>query len=650
MSLPESAMDSKPTMISDRDNENVILLKPDESESKNNSCNLIDQNSSDATFNKNNLEIIKVESELMSVGSNNILDQTESSTIIHIKESLKNNSIDEDVSLQEELDALSPLLIDNHTVLEHQELYIEEPEFIPSMKHSETKDSISSVDSDLCLSFDRRNSNESSSDDAKDFGCEIVKKTDETIDPPIEIPDDDLSEQIVEQVEYYFSNENILKDAFLLKHVRRNKEGFVSLKLVSSFKRVRQLTKDWRVCGYAIKLKSKNIELNDLETKIRRLEPLPNFDETTPSRTVVATDLPYDKISIEKVSDLFSKCGEIALVRILRPGGSIPADVRQFINKYPEFQQKECALVEFVESQSARKAQDMENMKVFEMIAPKKKTGKKSVTKMVDNFKITESESERSRGGNTIDYQNRLRRNSSGFFTKTEFNHYPRKISFNENYDNFHRRTSNCSMSSSDNSRKYSSCSDGYCSSSDHSRRPSNCSDVSRRTSNCSDAQSRRSSCSDYCPCSVSRRNSQCQENFRRISQCSEHTRPFVPSGSYERKFSNSSDIHRRVSVDSNYERKFSSGSIGGFENTRKLSFEPIRKTSSGEQFYVNRKISTDSGYDRRLSFGSDYSGPRSRSNSIYGHQENVVRTPIGPDGSKGFSRARKIGQYVPPV
>lgn len=644
MSSQESAMDSKPTMISDRDNENVILLKPDESESKNNSCNLIDQNSSDdATNNKINLEIIKVESELMSV------DQTESKTIIRIKESLKNLSVDEDISLQEELDALSPLLIDNHTVLEHQELYLNDvSEFIPmSMKHSETKDSISSVDSDICLSFDRRNSTESSSDDTKDSGCEQIKKIDEQLidEQPIEIPDDDLSEQIVEQVEYYFSNENILKDAFLLKHVRRNKEGFVSLKLVSSFKRVRQLTKDWRVCGYAIKLKSKNIELNDLETKIRRLEPLPNFDETTPSRTVVATDLPYDKISIEKVSDLFSKCGEIALVRILRVGGSIPSDVRQFINKYPEFQQKECALVEFVESQSARKAQDMENMKVFEMIAPKKKTGKKSVTKMVDNFKITDSETERSRGGGN---NNTMRRNSSGFFQKTEFNHYPRKISFNENYDNFHRRTSNCSMSSSDNSRKYSSCSDGYCSSSDHSRRQSNCSDISRRTSNCSDTQSRRSSCSDYCPCSISRRNSQCQENFRRASQCSEHSRPFVPAGSYERKFSNISDISRRVSIDSNYERKFSSGSIGGYENTRKLSFEPLRKTSSGEQFY--RKISTDSGYDRRLSFGSDYSGPRSRSNSIYGNQENVVRTPIGPDGSKGFSRARKIGQYVPPV
>ena len=48
------------------------------------------------------------------------------------------------------------------------------------------------------------------------------------------------------QVEFYFSDANICKDKFLLKHVKRNKEGFVSLKLISSFKRIKHLTKDWR--------------------------------------------------------------------------------------------------------------------------------------------------------------------------------------------------------------------------------------------------------------------------------------------------------------------------------------------------------------------------------------------------------------------
>jgi la-related protein 6 len=47
-----------------------------------------------------------------------------------------------------------------------------------------------------------------------------------------------MQAQIVEQVEYYFSDAHILKDAFLLKHARRNRDGFISLKLITSFKKV----------------------------------------------------------------------------------------------------------------------------------------------------------------------------------------------------------------------------------------------------------------------------------------------------------------------------------------------------------------------------------------------------------------------------
>ena len=115
--------------------------------------------------------------------------------------------------------------------------------------------------------------------------------------PPMEEPSEDLCEQIVQQVEFYFSDANITKDKFLLKHVKRNKEGFVSLKLISSFKRVKHLTKDWRQVAVAIEKKSKRLEVNDLKTKVRRLDALPEYDETTPSRTVVALNLPIGKTS-----------------------------------------------------------------------------------------------------------------------------------------------------------------------------------------------------------------------------------------------------------------------------------------------------------------------------------------------------------------
>jgi len=202
--------------------------------------------------------------------------------------------------------------------------------------------------------------------------------------PPMEEPSDDLCEQIVQQVEFYFSDANITKDKFLLKHVKRNKEGFVSLKLISSFKRVKHLTKDWRQVAVAIEKKSKKLEVNDLKTKVRRLDSLPEYDETTPSRTVVALNLPIERPTIEAVAELFSVCGEIVLVRILRPGNPIPADVKPFANKHPEMTDKVCALVEYERTEFAHKAvkdlnkEGEEGMKVMELTAPPPKKTKPS--------------------------------------------------------------------------------------------------------------------------------------------------------------------------------------------------------------------------------------------------------------------------------
>merc|ERR1719480_523272 len=203
---------------------------------------------------------------------------------------------------------------------------------------------------------------------------------------PFEEPDDDLCEKITQQVEFYFSDANITKDKFLLKHVKRNKEGFVSLKLISSFKRVKHLTKDWRQVAFAIKKCSERLEVNDVETKVRRLEELPPYDETTPSRTVVVLNLPMDRPTIEGVAEIFTACGEIVLVRILRPGNPIPADIKQYVAKHPEMTTKVCALVEFERTEFAQKAvhelndmEDEDKMKVMELTAPPLKNGNKKI-------------------------------------------------------------------------------------------------------------------------------------------------------------------------------------------------------------------------------------------------------------------------------
>lgn len=621
---------------------------------------------------------------------------------------------DDTAPASEAEDELKPLMTDNHSpeipapVEKPITFNANAPVFSPSYRTqlilAEKRDSLDSNCSDdnhKVYQPEKRTMYMSNSPDSVPDVLEI-----DTIELS-EMPSDLFSEELVDAVEFYFSDEIILKDAFLLKHVRRNKEGYVSLKLVSSFKRVRQLTKDWRVVGQAIRKKGRRIQLNDICTKIRRIEPLPNFDETMPSRTIVACDLPLDKLTIEKVSDMFAQCGEIALIRILKPGMGIPVDVRQFMNKYPELQEKECALVEFIESNSARNAKNLP-YQVFDMVAPKKKTGRKlqsgsvpegRMTKMIENYKSYEQphhQYERNRGG-SFSLSSSAPQNENKYvsnkYHQNHHNHYNSNNNLpyqnpyqqqaaqhifqrnnNNGYmsDNYNRRFSNGSATMLED-RRFSSCSEGY----------SSCSDMSRRPSGYSTDDSRRNSaaCSDiHCSCAGSRRLSQCSDVYRRLSNGSDYGRRFSntnTSHQLERSYSNPTTeafmARRKDSLDSSYDRndrKLSVGSQGSmceslnsfhnFQNYRKCSNGFDRKMSNESQYINGRRLSSDSGYDRRMSYGSDsenYGSPRSRANSFltsgnqYKCTDNIVRSPIGPDGSKGFaSRARKFGQIVPPV
>lgn len=318
----------------------------------------------------------------------------------------------------------------------HVVLHTETAMFRPPMRHRDTADSIESTDSDRSADSPVRDKDDSANlGDRSDSGSEagslpghdgdtsdqdgddrvrlrpdqvavkVVDKkdadkkeasTDEDL-PPFVAPDEELSKRIVDQVEFYFSDVNITKDAFLLKHVKRNKEGYVSLKLISSFKRVKHIARDWRVVAYALRQSTK-LEINEAGTKLRRMDPLPAYDQTTPSRTVVAINLPHDKPTIESVAELFRPCGDIALVRILRPGNPIPADVRSFVTKHPEMHGVVSALVEFVRTESALAAAskrdwdwryaagDLSGMRVLELNAPaappaptKKRNAKKNI-------------------------------------------------------------------------------------------------------------------------------------------------------------------------------------------------------------------------------------------------------------------------------
>lgn len=169
------------------------------------------------------------------------------------------------------------------------------------------------------------------------------------------VVDPELRERIVKQVEWYFSDENLLKDSFLMKHINRNKQGYVSLKLVASLRKVKALAKDWQVVLVSMR-HSSSLTLNDEETKIRRVAPAPKIDYSHVSRTIIITNYPDSEPTVHDVERQFGRFGDVTLVRILHPGRAIPLDVKPCKEQFPSLGKELCILVEYESEEGAKVA------------------------------------------------------------------------------------------------------------------------------------------------------------------------------------------------------------------------------------------------------------------------------------------------------
>jgi len=156
-------------------------------------------------------------------------------------------------------------------------------------------------------------------------------------------------QKIIEQAEFYFSDENLKKDGFLLKHVKRNKEGYVNLKLLASFKKMRTICKDFNLIAEILKDSTK-LDLNETGLKIKRKEPLPKeLFETVPVKSVVVSKIPNENPSMDYIAAAFGSehKDKIASVRIVKQGKKYPHDLQSHFARHPELADEIAAVVEF---------------------------------------------------------------------------------------------------------------------------------------------------------------------------------------------------------------------------------------------------------------------------------------------------------------
>lgn len=133
------------------------------------------------------------------------------------------------------------------------------------------------------------------------------------------VPIDELKKKIIRQVEYYFSDENLPTDKFLLNAMKRNKKGFVPISTIATFHKMKKLTRDHALIVSALKESSLLVVSAD-EKKVKRLSPLPEIKDPK-IFTVLVENLPEDH-SDENIREIFGKAGSIKSVSICDPNAT----------------------------------------------------------------------------------------------------------------------------------------------------------------------------------------------------------------------------------------------------------------------------------------------------------------------------------------
>ncbi|KAK3038747.1 hypothetical protein RJ639_028354 [Escallonia herrerae] len=164
---------------------------------------------------------------------------------------------------------------------------------------------------------------------------------------------DNLNHKIVKQVEYYFSDENLRTDNFLMSYLTKDKHGFVPIDIIASFKKMKKLSRERSVIVAALKDSSLLVVSLD-EKKVKRLHPLPFTEVKDPQLcTVLVENLPEDH-STENIRKIFGEAGNIKNICIRDPDA-----VRQSRKGTTEeklLSGKLHALVEFETLEAAEKA------------------------------------------------------------------------------------------------------------------------------------------------------------------------------------------------------------------------------------------------------------------------------------------------------
>ncbi|KAJ9153187.1 hypothetical protein P3X46_026653 [Hevea brasiliensis] len=131
---------------------------------------------------------------------------------------------------------------------------------------------------------------------------------------------EDLKQRIIKQVEYYFSDENLLTDKHMLGLIKKNKEGFVPIQIIASFRKLKKLARN-RDLSYIVAAlrESSSLVVSSDGKRVKRHHPFPFAEVKDPKLcSVLVENLPEDH-SVLNIQRIFGEAGKIKNISIRDP-------------------------------------------------------------------------------------------------------------------------------------------------------------------------------------------------------------------------------------------------------------------------------------------------------------------------------------------
>ncbi|XP_073050878.1 la protein 1-like isoform X1 [Primulina eburnea] len=167
--------------------------------------------------------------------------------------------------------------------------------------------------------------------------------------------DEETAKKVIRQVEFYFSDSNLPRDAFMKKTISESEDGMVSLSLIISFSRMRghlglgevkpEDVADDTIMAVVETLRTSTfLKVSEDGKKVGRITELAKAEEVMKQadvRTIAASPLEYD-VQLEDVESFFGQYAKVNSVRLPRH----VADNRLFCGT---------ALIEFSNDEDAAK-------------------------------------------------------------------------------------------------------------------------------------------------------------------------------------------------------------------------------------------------------------------------------------------------------